>query len=376
MVGGRAACDRETFGFPYDIGGFWLCDDGDNPLMAAARDHGFDISNGLFPFPDMPMAFGDRWEEPPERTERLAYNEARFRGIATFDPMGPDCNVAALSPSDVRWEPVLDVWFSIVQNGYQADISTLDLARSRPGPYLQVKEGLGNLLTRWAGDNPVRLNAPVTKIETRTDCVILGGSGFELAARAAIVTTSVGVIRDGVIAFKPTLPNTVSTACEQLPMGNVNRIAVQFDRDIFGDDCPPAFGQFGAPDDYILLLTRLVGQNVALGYVGGTFADHMEQRPKADSVALLCKALELAVGFDPSAHICAVHCTRWRSDPWTRGGYTIAKPGGADARLELQKPLGGRLFFAGEATSPTQFAQVHGAVNEGVRAARAASQVT
>lgn len=261
VVGGRAACDLDTFGFPYDIGGFWLCDDGINPLMAASQNFGFDISNDLFPFPDMPMLLGDRWEQPSERTARLAYNEARFHAIEAFDPEEPDRNVAALSPIDERWGPVLDVWFAIVQNGQQADISAVDLARARPSPYLQVKEGLGNLLTQWAGECPARLNTPVTRIQTETDRVTLSGSGFEIAARAAIVTTSVGVIRDGVIDFEPALPATVNAAFEQLPMGNVNRIAVQFDRDIFGADCPPAFGRFGAPDDCVLMLTRLAGES-------------------------------------------------------------------------------------------------------------------
>jgi monoamine oxidase len=61
----------------------------------------------------------------------------------------------------------------------------------------------------------------------------------------------------------------------------------------------------------------------------------------------------------------------WQSDPLTRGSYSWAKVGGADAFYELSRPLNARLFFAGEATDFTGHnGTVHGAMSSGYRAAK------
>ena len=62
--------------------------------------------------------------------------------------------------------------------------------------------------------------------------------------------------------------------------------------------------------------------------------------------------------------------TSWSSDPWARGSYSFL-PVGADPalRVDLAQPIDARLFFAGEATSGTAPATVHGALESGRRAA-------
>ena len=54
------------------------------------------------------------------------------------------------------------------------------------------------------------------------------------------------------------------------------------------------------------------------------------------------------------------------------GAFVGAAPGEADARSVLMEPLGGRLWFAGEAVHETQWGTVAGAWESGVRAAEAA----
>jgi monoamine oxidase len=62
--------------------------------------------------------------------------------------------------------------------------------------------------------------------------------------------------------------------------------------------------------------------------------------------------------------------TSWSADPWARGSYSFL-PVGADPALRaaLAQPIDGRLFFAGEATSTTAPATVHGALESGRRVA-------
>ena len=63
--------------------------------------------------------------------------------------------------------------------------------------------------------------------------------------------------------------------------------------------------------------------------------------------------------------------TRWRSDPWARGSYSYVPPGSSYQRYAaLGEPIGGKLFFAGEATHVEFPSTVHGAFLSGIRAAR------
>lgn len=62
--------------------------------------------------------------------------------------------------------------------------------------------------------------------------------------------------------------------------------------------------------------------------------------------------------------------TRWRADPWARGSYSYLAPGASSStRRTLARPVGDRLFFAGEATDGDHPATVHGALASGRRAA-------
>lgn len=64
--------------------------------------------------------------------------------------------------------------------------------------------------------------------------------------------------------------------------------------------------------------------------------------------------------------------SRWSADPFVRGAYSFDGVGAtAELRTALGEPVVGRLVLAGEATSATAPGTVHGAYNEGLRAARA-----
>ena len=60
----------------------------------------------------------------------------------------------------------------------------------------------------------------------------------------------------------------------------------------------------------------------------------------------------------------------WLADPWSRGAYTYALVGGADAARDLAKPIASTLFLAGEAMdAKRRNGTVEGAIASGLRAA-------
>ena len=61
----------------------------------------------------------------------------------------------------------------------------------------------------------------------------------------------------------------------------------------------------------------------------------------------------------------------WSADPFALGGYSYAVPGQARARDALRRPVGERLWFAGEACAGKASMTVAGAHETGAHAAQA-----
>lgn len=73
----------------------------------------------------------------------------------------------------------------------------------------------------------------------------------------------------------------------------------------------------------------------------------------------------------PMPRLIASAVSRWWDDPYARGAWSLLRPGSTpDTRATLGRPIGHRLIIAGEATHPQQAGMVHGAFEEGQRAAR------
>ncbi len=65
-----------------------------------------------------------------------------------------------------------------------------------------------------------------------------------------------------------------------------------------------------------------------------------------------------------------VAVTRWHTDPFAIGSYSYVPVGGSSDDFEvLSRPVGDRLFFAGEATIVDHSGTVHGAYLSGLREA-------
>jgi monoamine oxidase len=90
-------------------------------------------------------------------------------------------------------------------------------------------------------------------------------------------------------------------------------------------------------------------------------------------IAVGMEAMTTILGSNARDAVTATAVSRWQSEPYIRGGYGAALPGLADKRADLGKPVGDRLLFAGEATSPDFFSTCHGAWMTGAAAAEQAA---
>lgn len=283
------------------------------------------------------------------------------------------------------------------------DTSAIDLAEFATGEDDLVREGLGTFVARYGAGAPVCLRAPVVRIVHDAGGVTVATAGGRAyTAAVVVVTVSTGVLDhrepDGgyTLAFEPPLPPATRAAIAALPMGLLQKVVIRFTRDVFGD--APADSWLVHEDAATGAVTAFVvkpfGQPIAIGFFGGDRARafeaacadapfdprHAEARPcDAPAVAAAIDALTEIYGAGVRDALGPVSVTRWSLDPWTRGAYSAARPGGVPMRAQLAEPIPGgndpaapaRVFFAGEATGPTiHSASLPAAYESGLAAAR------
>jgi monoamine oxidase len=93
---------------------------------------------------------------------------------------------------------------------------------------------------------------------------------------------------------------------------------------------------------------------------------------EAAAVAFALDELAALFGTDIRPRLRPILRTDWTAVPFVGGSYSHALPGRSAARAVLAAPVEGRLFFAGEACSTSDFTAAHGAHATGTAAAEAA----
>lgn len=228
----------------------------------------------------------------------------------------------------------------------------------------------------------VRLGAPVRQVQWSPGGVVLQVDGVgSLDASAVVVTVPLSILQldagaASAIRFDPPLA-AKATAFAGLAMGGVHRVMLRYAEppweQHFGG--PVAAGTFfHAPGQ--LFPTFWTGATGSPWLTGWCAGPRVAQVGIANDAFIIAKAIESARALFadlPAAALQPVETRfhNWERDPWALGAYSYVAVGGAEARTTLAEPLGGVLFFAGEATDQAgEAGTVAGAIMSGQRAAR------
>jgi monoamine oxidase len=210
-----------------------------------------------------------------------------------------------------------------------------------------------------------------------------------IAARAAIVTAPLGVLLSpvgerGAIDFAPELPILERTR-GRLTMGAVVRVVVLFRERWWTDRMRSvprgaslesmSFLHGDSSDVPVWWTLHPMHAPVMTGWVGGPAAERLSGRAPGEIEDRALAALAANLGVTRrrvAAQVEACWTHDWQHDPFSRGAYSYALVGGADAARHLARPIARTLWFAGEAADPEgRNGTVHGAIGSGRRAARA-----
>ncbi|HZE25414.1 MAG TPA: NAD(P)/FAD-dependent oxidoreductase [Blattabacteriaceae bacterium] len=222
----------------------------------------------------------------------------------------------------------------------------------------------------------ILMNTAVHEIAWRPGQAIVRAGLTEYLAPRAIITLPLGVLKSGSVAFSPALPEK-QNAMSFLEMGPVIRVSLCFKEKFWERDPKMADVSFLFTDDPQFptwWTTNPLAYPVLTGWAAGPHAGVHTGCSKDDIVRSAVQALARIMKIpqpELRQQITASFVHDWQADPFSRGAYSYTAVGGMDAAQALAAPVGGTLFFAGEATNVEGYTgTVHGAIATGLRAAK------
>jgi len=259
--------------------------------------------------------------------------------------------------------------------------SLLDLARNAAMYYTALER---NMNYRVLGGNDlipcalaetlpdVRLNAPVTSISVLPDevGVTFKQADSHLTISSAFAVLAIPFTTARLIEFNPPLPSTHQRMINELSYGAVTKVLIEYRKRFWEErgwngrlttDTPIVLTWHATShvEDQHGILTVYTG-----GEPGAKFATLSDEERTHLAVA------EIEKLFPGSSDLIENTATMaWPNEPYTRASYAALAPGEVTAHWKTLFEPAGRLFFAGEHSTPIQ-GFMEGAVESGQRAAR------
>lgn len=364
-LGGRAWSVTDGAGHALDLGCGWLHSADRNPLSAIAQSQGRMVDKTIPPWQRPAASIGF----PPD--EQRAFREAMgefYRRLAAIATEAHDKPAAAFLDPGNRWNGLINAASTYISGATLEHISARDLDRyDDTGVNWRVVEGYGRLIAAAGAGLPVMLDCPVQRIDHGGKRLLIETARGEITADRAIVTLPTNVLAEGRVTFTPALASKREAAA-RLPLGLADKLFLSLDRAEEFDADTRIFGHTdrAATAAYHM---RPFGRPQIEVYFGGELAAALETEGDAAFFEFARDELTGLLGSAFAARIAPLHLHCWGRDPFARGSYSYASPGGADCRATLAAPVDGRLLFAGEACSAADFSTAHGAWQSGVDAA-------
>ena len=378
-IGGRAWTESDTFGVPFDHGCSWISSSDANPYAPLAKQLKFD----LLDHSDAGEAFfvGDKRANSSEQRKYDKSWAAVQAALSKAGRDGLDVPASTVVPGDLEYSGISQSWVGPMDMGVDfKDLSTKDWSNGADAnPNLMVKQGHGAIVKRQGDGLPVKLNTPATRIDWSGDGVAVETSAGTIRAKACIVTVSTGVLGADAIKFTPELPDWKLQAIGNLPMGLLAKVALQFDGARFGlaaNEWLTYWVPDEMPAEACYFLTWPFDFDLMIGFIGGEFGWDLSAAGPQAAVDFALGEVVKMVGSDARKHFVKGHLTGWAGNPLTMGAYAAPRPGHYGARDELARPLGDRVYFAGEAVAGAYVALCGGAYLSGEAVARNVAAVT
>ena len=398
-LGGRTWTD-DSLGAPLDLGGSWVHGVEGNPLTLWCGKLGIPLVESQ----GDRLLIDDRATAPTREGQRrrailgraafkTAIEWASWKSKAMTRSWGPR-SISVKQAVDpllrAPWLPEVDklvvATFVEMSEGVQgAPYDAVAAEEWFPTEGLerngQPKGGFHQLIDDAAQGLSIRLGSPVQRIvwsefgRDARSCRVARPS----KPTVRLITVPVGLLRAGLPALDPLPPEDQRIAIGRLGYGAgvLGKIYLRFPRR-FWPEHPKWFGRLpDSPERRGTFNTWVsheqeTGRPILLSFSNGATAARLDRTASDGEVKDVAMAsLRKMFGADiPEPE--AMLYPRWLSDPWSRGGYSYPGVGSAPEDRPIHaRPLGRRVYFAGEATEPVEYGTVHAALWSGEQAAEA-----
>ena len=389
-IGGRTWTD-DRVGAPVDLGGSWVHGVVGNPLALWCDKLGVRLISSE----------ADRLiiDERASARTRTTQRRKAFMGVAAFNTAIAFASWKSKFLTNVRgprsisvkeavepllrasWLPEVDrlVVATFIEGSEGVNGSVWDQLSAEewfPTEGLdgnaQPKGGFKTLIDDVARGLDIRLGAPATALAWNAEGVVATlASGERLSADRAVVTLPVGLLRDGRFRLDPLPPPSQQAAIGRLGYGAgvLAKIYLRFPHQFWPDkskwfgrlpDAPDRRGTFNTFVSHV----EETGLPILLSFANGHAAVRYDRELDDEAVKQAALgSLRKMFGHNKVPEPEAFVFPRWLSDPWTMGGYSYPAIGSPpEDHYDHARPLGNRVFFAGEATEPVEYGSVHAAL--------------
>jgi len=253
---------------------------------------------------------------------------------------------------------------------YAEDAELTGSAAISLGNFSLIPSGIASNINKTM-ISAVALSAPVTSISIADfNATVQIQNGTTYSAQYVVSSVPLGVLKENLINFLPSLPNVTRGAISRLGVGTVNPVHLLFDTPFWD---PPAEtltideSTAGGWVDFLSMYT-FSGEAVLVALPGADASAWVEQ--ELDDAVVAAAAMDALrqrygdkVPLNPTAFI----VTRWGLNPYARGSHSYYAVGSTPGdRSTLAEPVGGTLLLAGEAFNTVHPSSLHGAYYSGI----------
>jgi len=320
--------------------------------------------------------------------------DASLQGL--LDIMKPNLNLT---------DKLTRTWYGAVRSEYEipyavdaADISAKAIIGndSFPGEDVIFPMGMQSLCNVLADGLKIEYNAFVSKITYNNNqvsiyvnkaddidrlracnaCHSQGEASFLQSsdirkADKVIIALPLGMLKNNIIAFEPSLPPNKKEAIKSLGIGTMNKVFLKFHESFWHHDAYFLEHLKEKSSQIIEFFSPLPTgtSNILIAVFSGQQARSIEHMDKNQLQELVMNELKAMYGQAIPEPI-SMEKTSWHTHPFALGSYPHLKPGSDITACDIiATPLENKVYFAGDATSKEYMATAHGAYLSGIHAA-------
>lgn len=383
-IGGRIFTDRSLDSIPLDMEASWIHGVIGNPIADLAKKYGIETVPTDYDSITIYDANGNKIDE--KRMNEILSRFEKFARILEGEQLDLEDDASIqdvidyfIEEENLSGEALNEFLYTVnaaIEHEYAGDVADLDYdefdeSSEDLGEDVLFPDGYDQIITVLADGLDIRLNHVVIRVDYTGNLVKVSTADKTFSGKIVLCTVPLGVLEKGSIEFSPPLPQSKLNAIENLEMGVLNKVYLQFP-EVFWEKDTELIGYIGKEKGHWAEFYNMyyyIEEPILLGFNAAEYGRKIEKFSDKEIIADVMNVLKKIYGVDipqPTGYL----ITRWGSDEFSGGAYSYVGAGGTANDYELlAEPLANKLFFAGEATSKSYPATVHGAYLTGLREA-------